>query len=139
MRYCAGSILTDANGRALLLWQPRQKYSLPGGIVEPDETPAQGAVREAKEEIGVAIALEYIVGMYHVFGGGKPAIVTTIYKAHVVSGVLHIADPNEVLRLEWFAPGTVPTSIVNDVRAALPDFWAGARGAMREVERIQDF
>ena len=38
-RQCAAVILTDDRGRVLLLWQPRQSYGLPGGVVEPYETP----------------------------------------------------------------------------------------------------
>lgn len=120
----------------LLLWQPRRKYGLPGGVVEPGETPSQAAVREAKEETGVEVRLEYLVGVYHVFGGGKPDQVSTVFKARVAVGVPHIAQPSEVLRLEWAEPGTRPSPVLNDVRAALADFWAGRRGVMREVERL---
>lgn len=136
MRQCAGSIVTDLLGRVLLLWQPRGKYGLPGGVVEPDETPPQAAVREAKEEIGTEIELEYLVGTYHLSGGGQIEMFNFVYKARIVSGEPHIADPNEVLRLEWFAPGDLPNPILNDARVALPDFWAGERGVIREVQRL---
>lgn len=129
-------VLTDTLGRALLLWQPRLMYGLPGGIVEPDETPAQAAVREAKEEIGVEIALEYLIGMYHVYGGGKPEQISFVFAAHVVSGEPHVAEPREVVRLEWVAPSQLPSPILNDARVALPDFWAEARGVVRTIERL---
>lgn len=136
MRYSAGSILTDTGGRILLLWQPRGKYGLPGGIVEPHETPAQAAVREAFEEIGVELALTHLVGMYHLFGGGRPEQVSFVFGARIVAGVPHVADPREVLRLEYVAPGELPSSILNDARVALPDFWAGERGVVRSVQRL---
>ena len=85
MYRCAAAILTDAEGRVLLLWQPRGKYGLPGGVVEPGETPPQAAVREAREEIGAEIRLEYLVGTYHLSGGGKVDMVNSVYKAHVIS------------------------------------------------------
>lgn len=136
MRQCAGAIVTDAERRVLLLWQPRGKYGLPGGVVEQDETPPQAAMREAREEIGVEIEPVYLIGMYHVFGGGRPEQVSFVFKAHVVSGEPFAADPNEVLRLEYFAPGALPSPILNDARVAIPDFWAGERGVIREVERV---
>lgn len=139
VRHCAGSILTDSRGRALLLWQPRLKFGLPGGVVEAAETPVQAAVREAKEEVGVDISPEYLIGMYYLYGGGKPERISFVFKSSIVSGEPFVADPSEVLRLEWVTPGTVPTPIVNDGRAALPDFWAGRRGVVRTVERLQDF
>lgn len=136
MYCCAAAILTDAEGRVLLLWQPRGKYGLPGGVVEPGETPPQAAVREAREEIGVEIGLEYLVGTYHLRGGGKVDIFSSVYKAHVISGEPHVADENEVLRLEWVAPGYLPSPISNDACVALPDFWAGKRGVVQEVQRL---
>lgn len=136
MYRCSAAILTDAGGRVLLLWQPRGKYGLPGGVVEPGETPPQAAVREALEEIGVVIELEYLVGTYHLRGGGKVAMFSSVYKACVVSGEPYIAQPSEVVRLEWFAPGCLPSPILNDARVAVPDFWAGKRGVVREVQRL---
>ena len=136
MRCSAGSILTDTEDRALLLWQPRLKYGLPGGVVERHETPPQAAVREAFEEIGVEIVLTHLVGMYHLSGGGRPEQISFVFGARVVAGEPHVADPLEVVRLEWFAPGQLPSPILNDARVALPDFWAGARGVVREVVRL---
>ena len=137
-RQCAAVILTDDRGRVLLLWQPRQSYGLPGGVVEPHETPPQAAVREAREEIGVDVKLEYLVGTYHLRGGGKIGNLEFIYKAHIVSGEPHIADPNEVLRLEWFEPGLLPNPelMLNVMRTAIPDFWAGEREVIRDVYRL---
>ena len=137
-RQCAAVILTDDRGRVLLLWQPRQSYGLPGGVVEPNETPPQAALREAKEETGVDVKLEYLVGTYHLRGGGKIDNLEFIYKAHIVSGEPHIANPNEVLRLEWFEPHMLPspTSMLNVLRVAIPDFWTGERGVVRDVHRL---
>lgn len=137
VRQCAAVILTDKQNR-MLLWQPRQSYGLPGGVVEPGETPPQAAVREAEEEIGVVVALEYLVGSYHLRGGGKVDNFEFIYKARIVSGKPRIADPNEVLRLEWFEPDKLPHPglMLNVMRVAIPDFWTGERGVIRHVQRL---
>ena len=135
VRQCAAVILTDDQNRVLLLWQPRQSYGLPGGVVEPGETPPQAAIREAKEEIGVEVALEYLVGSYLLRGGGWPDIFASVYKARIVSGKPQVADPNEVERLEWVEQNAVPKLISNDARAAIPDFYAGRRRVVGEVWR----
>ena len=69
-RQCAAVILKGDRDRVLLLRQPRQSYGLPGGVVEPYETPPPAASREAEEEIGVKVTLEYFVGTYYLRGGG---------------------------------------------------------------------
>jgi 8-oxo-dGTP diphosphatase len=135
LRQCTAVILTDDLDRVLLLWQPRRKYGLPGGIVEPQETPPLAAVREAREEIGVEVALEYHVGSYHLRGGGVMDMFNSVYKARIVSGEPHVADLHEVLGLEWFERGRLPSPILNDARVAIPDFWAGKRGVVTEVWR----
>ena len=133
----ATQVYTTANNMLDLNWAP-----IVGALVitkkawDEMSPEAQAAVREAKEEIGVDIAVEYLVGMYHVFGGGKPDQVSTVFKACVVAGTPYIAQPSEVLRLEGAEPGRVPSPVLNDVRTALPDFWAGRRGVVREVERL---
>lgn len=134
-RQCAAVILTDDRGRVLLLWQPRQSYGLPGGVVESGETPPQAAIREAREEIGVDVKLEYLIGSYLMRGGGWPDIFASVYKAYVVSGEPHAADPNEVLRLEWFEPPELPSVLSADAKAAIPDFYAGKRGVVGDVWR----
>lgn len=39
----------------------REYYVIPGGGMEPGETPEQTAIRESREELGVAIAIERLL------------------------------------------------------------------------------
>ncbi len=51
-------VFTDALGHVLLAETTyKDDWELPGGIVEPGETPARGAEREVMEELGIAVAL----------------------------------------------------------------------------------
>ena len=84
----------DADGRILLV-QDRETgvWGFPGGIVEPDELPADAAVREAWEESRVFVELTGIAG---VLGGNRCsstypngdriAWVVTVFGARVISG-----------------------------------------------------
>ena len=54
-------IVLNETGQALLLrrgktapWEPG-KWSLPGGVIDPGETPEQAAIRETYEEVGIRI------------------------------------------------------------------------------------
>jgi 8-oxo-dGTP pyrophosphatase MutT (NUDIX family) len=59
--------LRDAEGRVLLARHTAtDRWLLPGGAIEPGESPADAAVREMWEETGAAVRLTRLVG---VFGG----------------------------------------------------------------------
>jgi 8-oxo-dGTP pyrophosphatase MutT (NUDIX family) len=62
-----GGIIYDVEGRVLLVQQrDNSSWSLPGGVIEPDETPADAIVREAREETGLQVRPDKVLG---VFGG----------------------------------------------------------------------
>lgn len=55
-RVAAGAVIRDPDGGGLLLVRPTYKpgWDLPGGYVEPGESPAAACARELVEEIGLA-------------------------------------------------------------------------------------
>lgn len=55
-RVAAGLLIRDQGGRVLMV-KPTYKdgWDIPGGYVEPDESPAQAAAREVAEELGLTI------------------------------------------------------------------------------------
>ncbi len=57
-RVAAGAVFFDARGRVLLV-QPTYKphWEVPGGYVEPGESPAAACVREVREELGIDMDL----------------------------------------------------------------------------------
>ena len=63
---CIGAIVFDEQGRLLLVQRanpPAQgKWSLPGGRLEPGETPETGVVREVREETGLDVTVIREVG-----------------------------------------------------------------------------
>jgi 8-oxo-dGTP pyrophosphatase MutT (NUDIX family) len=57
-RLIAHVLFRDLLGRVLLCeTQFKPDWELPGGIVEPYETPRQGAIREVTEELGIELAV----------------------------------------------------------------------------------
>jgi len=61
-RVAAGALFFDEAGRVLLV-KPTYKegWELPGGYVEPGETPIEGCEREIKEELGLARKVERLL------------------------------------------------------------------------------
>ncbi|HLS40187.1 MAG TPA: NUDIX domain-containing protein [Ornithinicoccus sp.] len=55
--YTVGAVcVLEHDGEVLLLWQPHRKgWSLPGGLLDRGETPAEAVAREVAEEVGLRI------------------------------------------------------------------------------------
>ena len=68
----SSAVVVDSDGRILLQRRSDSgNWALPGGVMEIGETLAESAVREVKEETGLDVRIERIVGIYsdpgHVF------------------------------------------------------------------------
>ena len=58
-------------------------WDIPGGSVEPGETPQEGARREAVEEIGLEISLEKIIHEDGEYDAAKATVFTRLVYAAV--------------------------------------------------------
>ncbi len=136
-RQSAATLIVNGQNEVLLVHKAygRRVYGLPGGGVDPGELPTQAAVREAREELGVKVRLEYQIGLYYLRGGGLPDQHATVYFATIVSGQLHVVDPSEIQAVGWHDLHGLPALLNNDARAAVDDFIRQRRGVLREVER----
>ncbi len=136
-RQAAGVLLQNDAGQVLLVKHNYglRRYSVPGGAVEPDETPQGTVVREALEEIGVRVELGERFGTYLVQGMGRPPIRVHIFRAEVTSGEPRVADPGEIASLQWVDAHAPPSPLTTDANAVLVDLLAGRSGMEREVWR----
>ena len=84
--------------------QPRAgRWELPGGFCDGWEHPADAAVREAREELGVAVRLDRFVGMYlggYEFQGETLPVLDCFWLATHVDGELRI-NPAEATAHTW--------------------------------------
>lgn len=105
------SILTfdDANRVLLVKNADVARWTTPGGAVEPEEVPADAAVREMWEEAGLHVELTRVLGVY----GGPEFVVNysngdaTSYLIVVFEGRILGGEPRpdgvETLEVGWFS------------------------------------
>src|SRR6187402_652146 len=99
-------------------------YGLPAGKVEYGEPYAVGAIREAKEEAGVDIALSDIrfVHVAHRHGENDEEImdwVDVYFEADKWTGEPYNAEEDKSERLDWLDLNDLPENIVPPQRDAL--------------------
>jgi len=106
---------TDAaifNSRGEILLMDRADGSgwcLPCGFVEPNETPVEGIIREVREETGLEVQINRLVGVFT----RKPS---AQYGPHTTLSIVHLCDviggqlalSHEGLGLQYWDIGAVP-------------------------------
>jgi 8-oxo-dGTP pyrophosphatase MutT (NUDIX family) len=107
------ALIRDRDARILLVQHVEGRWQLPGGAVDPGETPAEAMCRECKEEAGIDVEPIRIAG---VFGGPEYRItyangdeagwVVTVFEARIVGGEPAASD-DETQAVGWFVPSDV--------------------------------
>lgn len=127
-------VLLDSQRRVLL--QKREDlriWSLPGGGIEPGETPEEAALREALEETGFAVRLSHCVGFYwrpDLPGGGA------LIQVFAGSVVQKVGAPGwESVAVDWFSPDHLPRTVPAWARAVVTDTLVGG-APVRRVQRL---
>lgn len=126
-------LIRGDDGRILLVLHVEGRWQLPGGAVDPGETPAEAAQRECREELGVAVELERLLGVYggprhrvRYENGDEAAWIATVFSGRIVAGEPRAPEDDEVEAVGWFREdelGTLPQS--DATRSTLADVLAG--------------
>ncbi len=98
-------------------------YGLPSGKVEKGESFTQAALREAKEEAGVTVALKDLHQIHvmhrHEIEDPDNDWIDMFFQASMWSGKAHNAEPDKHGELVWFELDDLPENVVPAVRYAL--------------------
>ncbi|MFF3426404.1 NUDIX domain-containing protein [Streptomyces sp. NPDC002602] len=102
----AGIVIRD-DGRVLVIrradngaWEP------PGGILERDERPEEGVVREVAEETGIAVEVERLTGVYKNLTLG---VIALVFRCRPAGGAEQLSDESTAVR--WLTPDEVEQSM----------------------------
>ena len=126
----AGGCIFNENGEVLL--QKRadcNKWGFPGGAIELGETPEMASKREVKEETGLDIEVNKLIGIYTdsdvvCANGDKVHSICIGYEMSVVGGEL-ICDENETLELKYFSLDNMPELFCKQHEELLRDVMKG--------------
>jgi ADP-ribose pyrophosphatase YjhB (NUDIX family) len=116
----ASAVVVDRAGRILLHRRnDNDLWSIPGGAMEVGERIADTAAREVKEETGLEVQPEALVGIYtdprHVveYGDGEVRQQFSIcFACRVVGGDLAVSD--ESLEVGFFSPAEIQTMAMHE-------------------------
>ncbi len=127
-KVAVGTIIESDDGRVVLIRRSIEpgygRWVLPGGYVDRGEEVEEAAIREAREECGLDVRIEGLVGVYS-YAGRTPIIIA--YVAVIAGGTLVAAD--EALEARLFGPLEIPWNELAfpSTREALEDYLAGVR------------
>ncbi len=109
------AIIRDGEGRILLQRRTSDgAWSLPAGAIDPGEAPAHAMAREVREETGLHVVPERVVGVFggegfsHTYeNGDRVEYLVVLFACRVVGGELGGED-DETAELRYFKPGEMP-------------------------------
>jgi 8-oxo-dGTP diphosphatase len=116
---CAGALVTDEDGRLLLLRRANEpwlgRWDIPGGFCARDEHPIECAAREAREESGFDVEVTGFLGLWldrypDPADPPHPKVTLNAYY-HAKAGARVGPPDHETIEVGWFEPDALPPEI----------------------------
>lgn len=111
-RVIAQGVIRDSHGRVLmceLVYKP--DWDLPGGVVEPGESPRDGIVREVREELGVELVAGELLAVDWLppWAGWDDAVVLVFDLGRHDTSLVDdaVLEPREIAAVHWCEPELV--------------------------------
>jgi ADP-ribose pyrophosphatase YjhB (NUDIX family) len=128
LRPSVAAIIRNGDGGVLL--QRRSDnglWGLPGGSLEIGESVTTAVVREVKEETGLVVEVERLIGVYsdpsfqvvRYNDGNVVHYINTLMSCRIVGGTLQTCD--ESLELQFFDPAHLPDDVLRTHRIRIQD------------------
>lgn len=131
-KVAVGTIIDDGSGRVVLVKRAIEpgygRWVFPGGYVDRGEHVIAAALREAREEVGLTVAIAGLVDIYS-YAGRTPVIL--VYAATLLDGSLQVDE--EGLEARWFARHEIPWDELafQSTYEGIRDYYAGRLHKLR--------
>lgn len=129
----AGICIVNQKGEVLLQKRgDKLKWGFPGGALELGESIEECALREVKEETGLDVKIEYMIGVYSKYNdkysnGDEAQCITHFFKGRPEGGNL-VVDNKETLELKFFKLDDCPSLVNQQHEDCLKDLVENKRG-----------
>lgn len=132
----AACVIADDRGRVLLVRHTygRHEWSLPGGLVQPNESPLAAAERELREETALDCHTATLAGVYFEPGHDFGPLLHFVFRGIGSDDGEPVAQPPEIDRVGWFEVDQLPTPISDFTERRLRDALAGGTAAFGVIE-----
>lgn len=107
-------------------------WDLPGGRVEKGESCQAGAKREALEETGLEIEIDYLVATYHLLFKRDMQF---IYAASIVGGEMITKGP-ETRKIRYFHKDKLPINLIPLRKKQINDYYSGKNTFIVSVKKV---
>jgi ADP-ribose pyrophosphatase YjhB (NUDIX family) len=130
----AVGVLAERRGKLLLVRRNHEphfgEWSFPSGYIDRGEVLETGAMRETKEETGLEVRIDRLLGAWSSLG---ERVIFIAYAARVVGGRIVVGQ--ECMDVRFFAPAALPALAFPHDQAVLRAWRATASDARRKTPR----
>ena len=112
-------IAFNSEGRFLMVKHVSRAWEMPGGRVEPGESPEEAAKREFREETGLEIEPVKLVGIYSEPERDPRKIIGAAYIVKRIGGELKPGD--DAGEAKWFDLDNIPDELAFDHKKIVED------------------